>query len=486
MPYVYDVEGGRWVDDPVGQMPTGLSSTDSASQWVNSQLRAPSGYSSNEVRSGFDVPGVTANSILFGGYGSDDPFGQKNVSQSYLENTLKGISDAAGLQNYDWTPAIAAAAKQHYDQFGQGYGIYTPFQNIIAGIVGNTSDPQIQQVWQSAGPQIEQQLTEAYKGVRDADSARSNQRFNQSIASLAAVAGGALAGGAFAGEAAGGAGATGAGETAALGSGLSTGATGASGITAGTTTGAIGGGALGSGLTAGGSTAGLSGAGAAATGAGALGTGYFGSETAYPVAGGTTAAATGGSVGGAATPSATTAGGTAASGTALSRILDGNASTADYASVLGNVGMAAYGAYASDKQTDAYKELANKYLAMGEPYRGKLAEISADPNQFYNSPGAQQAMKSYNQSITPQTGNPAGSPYAQALGIEALYKQYGAERDRLAGFGGLTAYNSAAPGAASAAIGSQANMYNAIGAGAADLFGARRQRTLAEILQGSY
>jgi hypothetical protein len=120
-------------------------------------------------------------------------------------------------------------------------------------------------------------------------------------------------------------------------------------------------------------------------------------------------------------------------------------------------------------------------MAMGAPYRSQLANISNDPSQFYNSTAAQQAMKSYNQQLTPTTGNPAGSPYAQALGIEALYKQYGAERDRLAGYGGLTQYNAAAPGAASNAIGSQANLYNAVGYGAGQLL--NPQPTLQDILK---
>jgi hypothetical protein len=183
-----------------------------------------------------------------------------------------------------------------------------------------------------------------------------------------------------------------------------------------------------------------------------------------------------------------TVGGTAATGTALQRILDGSATTQDYLTLTGQVAPAALGMYASGQQTDALTGLANRYMEMGAPYRSRLEEISADPNQFYDSPQAQQATESVLRRLSATHGNVAGSPYGQALTIDALAGQYGQERDRLAGYGGLTQYNAAAPGAATAAIGSQANFYNALGGGIADVTTPRTQpRTLAEILRaGGY
>jgi len=180
--------------------------------------------------------------------------------------------------------------------------------------------------------------------------------------------------------------------------------------------------------------------------------------------------------------------GTAATGTALQRILDGSATTQDYLTLTGQVAPAALGMYASGQQTDALTGLANKYMEMGAPYRSRLEEISADPSQFYESPQAQQATESVLRRLSATHGNVAGSPYAQALTTDALFGQYGQERDRLAGYGGLTQYNAAAPGAATAAIGSQANFYNALGGGIADVTTPRTQpRTLAEILRaGGY
>jgi hypothetical protein len=114
-------------------------------------------------------------------------------------------------------------------------------------------------------------------------------------------------------------------------------------------------------------------------------------------------------------------------------------------------------------------ELAQKYQDFGAPYRQKLAEISADPNAFYNSEGAQKATDTVLRKLS-IGGNPAGSANKQALTIDSLYDQYGKERDRLAGFGGLTNYNQAAPQLETQAIGANANMWNAAGAGLNDIF----------------
>lgn len=264
------------------------------------------------------------------------------------------------------------------------------------------------------------------------------------VAGVAAGGAAAAAGGAEAGAAGGAAG----------GTGITAGAAGQTGLTAGTATGGIGAGALGSGLTAGGSTAGL---GTAAAGAGALGSGYFGSETAYPVTGGQTAAATGAGGG-------TGAGTTAAQGTALSRLLNGTATQEDYLALAGQVAPALLQAYGANQQQGQLSELANKYIAMGAPYRDQLASISQDPSQFYNSPGAQQALDATLRKLSVQ-GNPAGSPYSQSLAIGSLYDRYGQERQLLGNLGGLASYNAAAPQTAQNAIGAGGQVYNAIGTG---------------------
>jgi hypothetical protein len=171
---------------------------------------------------------------------------------------------------------------------------------------------------------------------------------------------------------------------------------------------------------------------------------------------------------------------TAASGTALSRILGGSGTTDDYLQVLGQVGPAALSAYGSANIAGDYKDLANKYMAMGEPYGNELQRISNDPNAFYTSPQATGATERILQRLS-VSGNPAGSGYSQALATDALYDQYGKERDRLAGYGGLTAYNSAAPSASGAAINAKGSIYGDIGAGLGEVFNPKP--SLAQLLR---
>jgi hypothetical protein len=176
----------------------------------------------------------------------------------------------------------------------------------------------------------------------------------------------------------------------------------------------------------------------------------------------------------------------AATGTALSRIIAGKGTTQDYLELAGQVGPSLFSAYGSSKQADAYSDLAKQYISMGKPYRDELSRISADPNAFYTSPTATKATESVLQRLSATHGNPAGSPYAQALTVDALYDQYGAERDRLAGYGGLTAYNSAAPGAASNAIGAKGTVYGDLGYGAGNVLNPPpKQMTLADLLRNA-
>lgn len=137
--------------------------------------------------------------------------------------------------------------------------------------------------------------------------------------------------------------------------------------------------------------------------------------------------------------------------------------------ILGKLAPSLLGAYASNQQTNALTDLAKKYQDFGAPYRQQLADITANPDNFYNSLGAQKATDSVLHKLS-IGGNPSGSPYKQQLAIDSLWNEYGKERDRLAGFGGLTNYNAAAPNLEAQAIGQNANMWNAVGAGMNDIF----------------
>jgi hypothetical protein len=370
-----------------------------------------------------------------------------------IEAELQKQAQIAGLpEDFDWTPHLVAASQQHWQQYNQPFRrLETPVAGIIAPALQNAA-----------------QTVPELAGAGDLYAFGSDY-WNQSVAEQQARWGAHK-------SAEGGVQSTFWGGLAALAGGAALSGGGAAGAGAGTEAAATYG-AAGE----------FAGAGAGAAGAGTAGATL--AEQSAAIGGGSaagTAAGTGVGTGTAVTGAGTV--GTAATGTALQRILDGSATTQDYLTLTGQVAPSLLGMYASGQQTDALTGLANQYMEMGAPYRSRLAEISADPNQFYESPQAQQATESVLRRLSATHGNVAGSPYAQALTTDALFGQYGQERDRLAGYGGLTQYNAAAPGAATAAIGSQANFYNALGGGIADVTTPRTQpRTLAEILRaGGY
>lgn len=194
------------------------------------------------------------------------------------------------------------------------------------------------------------------------------------------------------------------------------------------------------------------------------------------------------------TSGATAAGASTASNgaSALSKILSGNGSAEDYFSVLGKIAPAALGAYASNKQSSQLGELADKFAGYGAPYRDRLSALYQNPSSFLNSPEVQvpvqQGTDIMARSLSTR-GNPTGSGNAlqqlQSYASDQLFGRLGQEKDRLAGFGGLSAYNQAAPSAATASIGSNANMFNAIGSGMADVFNPPKTpaQTLADLLK---
>lgn len=161
---------------------------------------------------------------------------------------------------------------------------------------------------------------------------------------------------------------------------------------------------------------------------------------------------------------------------------------ADATKMLGNLAAAGLGAYASNNQAGALTDLANKYSEFGAPYRSRLADLYANPSGFLKSPevtsSVDQGTSALMRSLS-TSGNPFGSGNALQQGQDyasnMLFGKLGQEKDRLAGFGGLSNYNQAAPGLEASAIGQNANMYNAIGAGVNDIFNPRT--SLADILK---
>lgn len=153
--------------------------------------------------------------------------------------------------------------------------------------------------------------------------------------------------------------------------------------------------------------------------------------------------------------------------------LFGGQSGGSLAQTLGKLISTGLGVYGANKQTDSLNSLSQQFAGYGAPYRARLAASYADPAGFLaNSPDIQAAVgqgtDALARSLSTQ-GNPAGSGRAlqelQSYATTGLYGKLGQERDRLAGFGGLTAYNQAAPQAAVNAVNSEGNSLNAIGAG---------------------
>ena len=176
-------------------------------------------------------------------------------------------------------------------------------------------------------------------------------------------------------------------------------------------------------------------------------------------------------------------GGTSFSGGLLSNLTKllggtGTGSSNDLLSALGRAAPGLIGAFASNQQTDAITGLANKYAEMGAPYRQRLSDLYSNPSSFLSSPEVQvpvqQGTDALARSLSAKVGNPIGNMTAmsdiQNYASNQLFGRLGQEKDRLAGFGGLSNYNQAAPGLEQSAIASNANFWNALGSSASNVF----------------
>ena len=158
-------------------------------------------------------------------------------------------------------------------------------------------------------------------------------------------------------------------------------------------------------------------------------------------------------------------------GTALSRILDGTAKTADFLSVGGAALPGLLGAFASSKQADTLKGLADEYKAFGAPSRARYESSFAPGFSMASDPGFTDALDQSAKATLhglSVNGNPAGSPNAWATTLDDLYKknaypalqQY---RGQNAATSGIANFNAAAPGAQTGQLQANANIFNGIG-----------------------
>lgn len=149
------------------------------------------------------------------------------------------------------------------------------------------------------------------------------------------------------------------------------------------------------------------------------------------------------------------------------------------------------GAFASGSQAEDFEDLANQYSNMGAPYRTRLEQLYTNPQTFLNSPEVTEPIRQGTDMLARSLsvkGNPAGSGNAlqeiQNYASTQLFNRLGAEKDRLAGFGGLTQYSAAAPQAAQNAVGAQRGVYDALGGMAADVFNPPKRYRLEDLLRG--
>jgi hypothetical protein len=206
--------------------------------------------------------------------------------------------------------------------------------------------------------------------------------------------------------------------------------------------------------------------------------------------GGTTILGTGTpAAGGSAGTAAATAGASAAGATGLSRLLDGSASAEDWLDLAGRLAPAAIGAFASDRQADRLSDLSDKYIEFGGPSRARYEASFAPGFNMNMDPGYKDALDQTTKSFLHKasvTGNPADSPNAWMQTLKDVNSSFTMpalnEYRRLnAGTGGLANLTSAAPGMDRAAVDAERGIYDAIGAGAADVFTPRK--SLSDLLR---
>jgi hypothetical protein len=160
----------------------------------------------------------------------------------------------------------------------------------------------------------------------------------------------------------------------------------------------------------------------------------------------------------------------------VSKLFSGDASSDDYLKALGGLGSSVLGYLGSEAQSNAASGVAdNKYLALGQPYREKLAASYAPGFSMQNEPGYADALDNTMNSYLRKAstgGNPFSNPGVSAEALKYVngslaLPQLNTYRSQLGGFGqlGINTAGTADLGAASNAGGK----YDALGYGLSTL-----------------
>lgn len=173
------------------------------------------------------------------------------------------------------------------------------------------------------------------------------------------------------------------------------------------------------------------------------------------------------------TPTATTA---ATAGSALSRILGGNATDADWLSVIGTAGATGLGMIGANQQADAYSDVSNKWMQQGQWARDAL-KGTFDPG--YSMASQPDFMNALNigadaaaRATSAKVGNPVDNPGAYAemqkyISGSLALPQLNTTRNLLMNAGNVG--TGAAGTADMSAAGQTGGMYNALGYGLGQL-----------------
>lgn len=160
--------------------------------------------------------------------------------------------------------------------------------------------------------------------------------------------------------------------------------------------------------------------------------------------------------------------GAASAGTAaaLARIMRGEGTLEDFLSV-GGVGAATgLGVVGSMQQADTFRRLAEQARADRAPFLGKSLEWLSNPTAYAEGPG-KAFMDATLRRLSATHGNPIDSPTAMGLATQAGLQDW---RGAVTGFGNLgLAGEDTRASLGTREAGADANVFNAIGSGIADL-----------------
>ncbi len=156
----------------------------------------------------------------------------------------------------------------------------------------------------------------------------------------------------------------------------------------------------------------------------------------------------------------------------LGKLFSGDAGASDYLKLGGNLLGAGLGAVGASKQADAYGDVANKFMDMGAPYRGLLAQSYQPGFSMANQPDFMNALDVGSQAAARATsaksGNPVQNPGAYAemqkyISGSLALPQLNTYRSQLGTFGQLG--TSQAGQAMGNQVQSQGGVYDALGYG---------------------